>query len=178
MEGLLDVERMGLRIERRVGQLSMLGGKRDPTVSRYCSSGGVSFSGIVPRGKLPEMLHLSDRQARRIVSPLLKRGLLVSDSQKQPLRFGFPEDAMPDYFPNLFAPEMMSELADKTLITEDGSYEGMLFKNGERMAVAVNGELKNIGKWKAEYEKHAGKPIRVNVYNGRIEIFPRDKGTS
>ncbi len=117
------------------------------------------------------MFHLSDRQARRIVSPLLKRGLLISDSQKQPLRFGFPEEAMPDYFPNLLAREIMNEQADKTSITENGSYAGMLFRNGENVAVAVNGELKNIGQWKAEYEKYAGKPVHVNVHNGQIEIL-------
>jgi len=170
MEKLLDVERMGLRIERRVGQLSMLGEKEIRPEAAIVLREAFR-SGIVPRGKLPEMLRLSDRQARRIVSPLLKRGLLISDSQKQPLRFGFPEDAMPDYFPNLFAPEIMGELADKTLIPDDGSYAGTLFRNDESMAVAVNGELKNIGQWKAEYEKYAGKPVHVNVHNGQIEIL-------
>ncbi len=170
MKKLLDVERMGLRIERSVRQLAMFGEKEIRPEAAIVLREAFRC-GTLPRGKLPAILRLSDRQARRIVSPLLKRGLLTSDSQKQPLRFGFPEDVMPDYFPNLFAPEIMSELADKALIAEDGSYVGMLFRNGEKMAVAVNGELKNIGEWKAEYGKYAGKPVHVSLQNGQIEIL-------
>ena len=49
------------------------------------------------------------RQGRRIISPLIERGTLVSDSQKQPLCFGFPEDLMPEYFPKLFNQEIVGE---------------------------------------------------------------------
>ncbi len=171
MEKLLDVERMGLRIEKRVEQLSMFGEKEIRPEAAIVLREAFR-SGTVPRGKLPEMLRVSDRQARRIVSPLLKRGMLVSDSQKKPLRFGFPEDAMPDYFPNLFAPEIMGEMVDKSLTAEDGSYVGTLFRNGEKMAVAVNGELNNIVQWKAEYEIYAGEQVCVEIYNGQIAISP------
>ncbi len=169
MEKLLAVERMDLRIEKRVEQLSMFGEKGIRPEAGIVLREAFR-SGMIPRGKLPEMLHVSDRQARRIVSPLLKRGMLVSDSQKKTLRFGFPEDAMPDYFPNLFAPEIMGELSDKSLPTEDGSYVGILFKNGEKMAVAVNGELNNIAQWKAEYETYAGENVCVEIHNGQIRI--------
>lgn len=169
MEKLLAVERMDLRIEKRVEQLSMFGEKGIRPEAAIVLREAFR-SGIVPRGKLPDMLRVSDRQARRIVSPLLKRGMLVSESQKKPLRFGFPEDAMPDYFPNLFAPEIMGELAEKSLPAKDGSYVGILFRNGEKMAVAVNGELNNISQWKAEYETHAGKKVHVEIHNGKIEI--------
>ncbi len=169
MEKLLAVDKMDLRIEERVKQLSMLGEKGiRPEVIIVLRE--AFRSGMVPRGKLPEMLHVSDRQARRIVSPLFKRGMLVSDSQKKPLRFGFPEDAMPDYFPNLFAPEIVGELADKSLTIEGGSYIGILFRNGEKMAVAVNGELNNIAKWKAEYETYAGKKVCIDIHKGQIGI--------
>jgi len=172
MEKLLAVERMDLRIEKRVEQLSMFGEKEIRREAAIVLREAFR-SGMLPRGKLPDMLRVSDRQARRIVSPLLKRGMLVSDSQKQPLRFGFPEDAMPDYFPNLFAPEIMGELAEKSLSAEDGSYVGILIRNGEKIAVAVNGELNTIGQWKAEYEKHAGKKVRVEIHNGKIEIMKK-----
>ena len=79
---------------------------------------------------------------------------------------------MPDYFPNLFAPEIMGELADKSLSVEDGSYVGTLFRNGKKMAVAVNGVLNNIAQWKTEYEIYAGKQVCVEINNGQIEIFP------
>ncbi len=169
MEKLLAVERMDLRIEKRIEQLS-LSGEKGVRPEAAIVLREAFRSGMVPRGNLPEMLHVSDRQARRIVSPLLKRGMLVSDSQKKPLRFGFPEDAMPDYFPNLFAPEIMGELADKSLPAEDGSYAGFLFRNGERMAIAVNGELNNIAQWKAEYETYAGKKVCIEIHDGLIEI--------
>ncbi len=169
MEKLLAVDKMGLRIENRVKQLSMFGEKGIRPEAAIVLREAFR-SGMVPRGKLPQMLHVSDRQARRIVSPLLKRGMLVSDSQKKPLRFGFPEDAMPDYFPNLFAPEIMGELADKSLPPEDGSYIGILFKNGEKMAVAINGELNNIAQWKTEYETFAGKKVCIEIHDGQIKV--------
>ncbi len=169
MEKLLAVDKMDLRIEKRIEQRYMFGEKGIRPEAAIVLREAFR-SGMVPRGKLPEILRVSDRQARRIVSPLLKRGMLVSDSQKKPLRFGFPEDAMPDYFPNLFAPEIMSELADKSLPAEDGRYVGILFKNGERMAVAVNGELNNIAKWNTEYETYAGKEVCVEIHNGQIGI--------
>ena len=172
MEKLLALEKMDLRIEKRVEQLSMFGEKGIRPEAAIVLREAFR-SGMVPRGKLPAMLRVSDRQARRIVSPLLKRGMLVSDSQKKPLRFGFPEDAMPDYFPNLFAPEIMGEVAEKSLPAEDGCYVGILFRNGDKMAVAVSGELNNISQWKAEYETHAGKKVQVEIHNGKIEIMKK-----
>jgi Fic family protein len=108
MEKLLDMERIERRIEKYVQHLFRFGERGIRPESEIILREAFR-SGAVPRGRVPEMLRLSDRQARRIVSPLIERGMLVSNSQKQPLRFGFPEDAMPEYFPKLFIPEIMGE---------------------------------------------------------------------
>ena len=70
----------------------------------HCESMGRRIDNIVK-----EILCFSERQARRIVSPLIENGMLVSDSQKKPLRFGFPEEFMADYFPKLFNPEILGK---------------------------------------------------------------------
>lgn len=106
MEKLLDIESIGRRIEKHVAQLALLGEKGLRPESAMILREAFR-SGMVPRSKIQEILRVSDRQARRIVSPLIKRGMLVADSQKKPLRFGFPETSMPEYFPNLFNPEIM-----------------------------------------------------------------------
>jgi hypothetical protein len=56
---------------------------------------------------------------------------------------------------------------------EDGSYVGILFRNSDKMAIAVNGELNNIAQWKAEFETHAGKKVRVEIHNRKIEIMKK-----
>ena len=108
MEKLLDIESMGRRIDKSVEQLIMSGEKGIRPESAMILREAFR-SGVVPRGKIPEILHVSDRQGRRIISPLIERGMLVSDSQKQPIRFGFPEDLMPEYFPKLFNQEIVGE---------------------------------------------------------------------
>ena len=69
-------------------------------------------------------------------------------------------------------PEIMGELADKILTVEDGSHIGTLFRNGDKMAVAVNGELNNIAKWKVDYEIYTGKRVCVEIYKGQISVSP------
>lgn len=45
--------------------------------------------GVVPRGEVPGLLGVSDRQARRLVPPLVARGLLIR-AKDAPLRVAFP----------------------------------------------------------------------------------------
>ncbi len=49
-------------------------------------------------------LDVSDRQTmgRMIVSRLMERGLLASDGPRDPVRLGFPADAVERWFPNLY----------------------------------------------------------------------------
>lgn len=62
----------------------------------------VLFRGELPRGDVSALLGTSDRQARRVVSALLERGVLVSDSARAPLFLTFPAALAPRWMPGLF----------------------------------------------------------------------------
>ncbi len=53
----------------------------------------VLYRGELPRGDAAGIVGTGDRQARRVVSPLIERGVLVSDSSRAPLRLAFPGNA-------------------------------------------------------------------------------------
>ena len=105
---LSHCESMGRRIDNIVKELIASGrtGIRPETAVILREA---FRSGEIPRSRIKEIIGFSERQARRIVSPLIENGMLVSDSQKKPLRFGFPEEFMADYFPRLFNPEIMGK---------------------------------------------------------------------
>jgi Fic family protein len=60
------------------------------------------LSGEIERGRVPALIDSSERTARRLVSALLKKRLLVSESHKTPLRLGFPIDVVERWFPRLY----------------------------------------------------------------------------
>jgi Fic family protein len=60
--------------------------------------------GKVKRGDVPKLTSMPERSARRVVSELAARDLIVSRSHKDPLRIAFPLDAAEYYFPRLFPP--------------------------------------------------------------------------
>ncbi len=62
----------------------------------------VLFRGELPRGDVPALLNTGERQARRIVSALLARGVLVSASTRAPLVLAFPATLAPRWMPGLF----------------------------------------------------------------------------
>ena len=62
----------------------------------------VLFRGTVPRGDVAGLLGMGDRQARRIASALLERGVLVSESPRAPLRLAFPAALASRWMPGLF----------------------------------------------------------------------------
>jgi len=62
----------------------------------------VLLSGSVSRGDFSQMTGLGERAARKIISQLLRDGLLVSQSHRAELRIGFPLDALNILFPNLY----------------------------------------------------------------------------
>jgi hypothetical protein len=57
------------------------------------------------------MTGLGERTARKVLSQLLRDGLLVSDSPKGEVGIGFPLDALAILFPNLY-PEAASQPPD------------------------------------------------------------------
>lgn len=66
------------------------------------------FRGEFPRGEAKRITGLAERTARDILRDLVNEGLLVSDSEKKPVRLGFPVGAAHYWFPNLF-PELPKE---------------------------------------------------------------------
>jgi Fic family protein len=60
------------------------------------------LSGKLERGRVPGLIDASERTARRVISTLLDKRLLVSGSHKAPLRLGFPIDVVERWFPNLY----------------------------------------------------------------------------
>jgi len=51
---------------------------------------------------VPALLAQSERQARRFVSELVKRGVVISASTRAPLRLNFPARLAPRWVPGLF----------------------------------------------------------------------------
>jgi Fic family protein len=62
----------------------------------------VLYRGDLPRGDAAAAVRASDRQARRIVSALLRRGVLQSDSTRASLRLAFPAALASRWMPGLF----------------------------------------------------------------------------
>jgi hypothetical protein len=58
--------------------------------------------GEFERGRAPELTGYKDRMARTILSELLKKGLLVSDTPKSPVRIAFPFEVVERWFPALY----------------------------------------------------------------------------
>ncbi len=62
----------------------------------------VLYRGELPRGDAPRIVGTADRQASRVVSALIERGVLVSDSTRAPLRLAFPAALAARWMPGLF----------------------------------------------------------------------------
>ena len=80
----------------------------DPRVGKLLKA--LFMQGEIPRGEARNVLGMearSERQARRIVSQLVKEGLVQSDSHKAPLRIAFPTHVLSFYFPELFDPSVL-----------------------------------------------------------------------
>jgi Fic family protein len=62
----------------------------------------ILYRGELPRGDAAAIVGTGDRQARRVVSTLLERGVLVSESTRSPLRLAFPATLASRWMPGLF----------------------------------------------------------------------------
>jgi Fic family protein len=67
----------------------------------------VLYRGELPRGDVPDIVGTGDRQARRIVSALMQKGVLHSASPRAPLQIAFPARLAGRWMPGLF-PEAAS----------------------------------------------------------------------
>jgi len=62
----------------------------------------VLYRGELPRGDVANAVGAGERHGRRIVSALIARGVLVSDSPRSPLRLVFPATLASRWMPGLF----------------------------------------------------------------------------
>lgn len=60
------------------------------------------LAGEVPRGRAGEITGYGERMARNVVSDLIKKGYLKSESTRSPLVLAFPIDAVERWFPRLY----------------------------------------------------------------------------
>jgi Fic family protein len=98
MRRLLEPEALILRLQEFVGAESAVGrlDRRVLPVLRQAV-----LLGSVPRRELPQLTGVAERQARRIVAPLVERGLLQG-SKEEPLRIAFPLAESERVFPHLW----------------------------------------------------------------------------
>jgi Fic family protein len=102
MEGLMQPDRLRTRIllwaeeEIRMGPLPARSGS---------ILEAVLYRGELPRGGAGAVVGAGERQARRIVSALLEKGVLASDSPRSPLRLAFPAALAARWMPGLFPEE-------------------------------------------------------------------------
>jgi len=84
----------------------------------------VLFRGELPRGDVAPLLGVTDRHARRAVSALLDRGVLVSDGPRGPLFISFPAALASRWMPGMFpdppdeAPPTMSALIPASVLRQ------------------------------------------------------------
>ena len=60
------------------------------------------YRGELPRGDAAATVGISERQARRVVSPLIDHGVVTSESTRAPLRLAFPAALASRWMPGLF----------------------------------------------------------------------------
>ncbi|MBS1872495.1 MAG: Fic family protein [Acidobacteria bacterium] len=99
MESLIEPERLRARIalwaeeETRLGELPAKSG---------AILEAVLYRGELPRSDAASVIGTGDRQARRIVSALLEKGVLQSPSPRAPLALAFPAALASRWMPGLF----------------------------------------------------------------------------
>jgi Fic family protein len=99
MEGLMQPERLRARIllwteeQVRLGQLPPKSG----TILE-----ALLYRGELPRADAAGIVGTGERQARRVVSALIEKGVLISPSTRAPLRLAFPATLASRWMPGLF----------------------------------------------------------------------------
>jgi Fic family protein len=99
MEGLVQPDRLRTRI--------LLWAEEEVRVNALPPQAGsvleaVLYRGALPRGEVGNLLGLTGRHARRIVSALIERGVLVSKGPRDPLHLAFPAILASRWMPGLF----------------------------------------------------------------------------
>ncbi len=99
MESLMQPDRLRARI--------LLWAEEEIRLNKLLPKSGnvleaVLYRGELPRGDVAGVVGTGERHARRIVSALVERGVLVSDSSRAPLRLVFPAALASRWMPGLF----------------------------------------------------------------------------
>jgi Fic family protein len=105
MEGLMQPARLRARI--------LIWAEEESRMNLLPPKAGTVLEVVLYRGELPRadaagLLGLTPRHARRIVSELIKRGVLASSGPRDPLRLAFPATLAARWMPGLF-PERDSD---------------------------------------------------------------------
>lgn len=99
MESLIQPERLRERVllwAREEIRHKRLPAKADNVLE------AILYRGALPRKDLPELLGTGERQARRIASTLIGRGVLKAESSRAPLRLAFPAKLASHWLPGLY----------------------------------------------------------------------------
>ncbi|MEA3174150.1 MAG: hypothetical protein QOF42_1561 [Gammaproteobacteria bacterium] len=99
MEGLMQPQQLRARI--------LLWAEEEIRLDRLPPKSGAILEALLYRGELPRadtagIVGTGERQARRVVSALIERGVLLSDSSRAPLRLAFPATLASRWMPGLF----------------------------------------------------------------------------
>jgi Fic family protein len=104
MEGLMQPDQLRTRILLWAEEGSRLG-KLAPKSGAVLEA--LLYRGELPRGDAAAIVGTGERQARRVVSTLIERGVLTSESTRAPLKLAFPAALASRWMPGLF-PERAS----------------------------------------------------------------------
>jgi Fic family protein len=99
MERLVQPERLRIRV--------VLWAEEETRLGNLPPKAGAILEAILYRGELPRsaaavVVGASERHARRIVSGLIRKGVLTSDGPRAPLRLAFPAALAARWMPGLF----------------------------------------------------------------------------
>jgi Fic family protein len=99
MRGLIEPARLRSRIALWAEE-EMRGGTLPPKSGQVLEA--LLYRGELPRGDIPSLLGIGDRQARRVTAELLKAGVVTATSSKSPLKLAFPARLAGRWMPGLF----------------------------------------------------------------------------
>ena len=99
MEALIQPEQLHARIMNWAAEQIRMGALPDGADIILESA---LYRGEVPRGAVAGLVGVSERSARRVSAALLKRGVVVAQTQRKPLRLAFPATLASRWMPGLF----------------------------------------------------------------------------
>lgn len=101
MDSLIQPARLRVRIQLWAEEESRLGNLHPKAFALLDT---ILLRGELPRGEAEAVLNTGERQARRIVSALLEKGVLTSANHRAPLHIAFPASLAERWLPGLFPP--------------------------------------------------------------------------